>query len=327
MEAAATALLDEFGYIRTMLVVEEWPFLELIVALGAERMEERYVKFWGNWRAPLFEEIGGNLRMLLQQAACHKMISEHEVQRGFPYTHVVWSRIDFLWMADHPPVHGHSLSSRPVVWIPRNEDWYGGGLNDRHALATRAASDTYLTRWHMVADGTAVQYLREPPVKNSGEVMLRLHLQARGVSIARFDPVSFILCCVPSETCLHESGIERPLSRVIEPRCAKYHTEAYSVLRVISGLGTSVTLGLGKHWWARTPGWLWEASFWPHFQWEVAHDEASPGLPVSGPGGEELSEDIERVLRARWELRCCTNPSGSVSAWRWILFRQCTCIR
>ena len=49
-----------------------------------------------------------------------------------------------------PLLRDASLRSQPRcdVWIPLSEDY--GGVNDRHALMSRAAADSYLSRFEAV---------------------------------------------------------------------------------------------------------------------------------------------------------------------------------
>jgi hypothetical protein len=38
------------------------------------------------------------------------------------------------------------------VWVPSGEDYYGG-VNDRHAVLSRAAAEIYMRRWDLITDG------------------------------------------------------------------------------------------------------------------------------------------------------------------------------
>eukprot|EP00404_Azadinium_spinosum_P013352 CAMPEP_0180518528 /NCGR_PEP_ID=MMETSP1036_2-20121128/55153_1 /TAXON_ID=632150 /ORGANISM="Azadinium spinosum, Strain 3D9" /LENGTH=82 /DNA_ID=CAMNT_0022530707 /DNA_START=17 /DNA_END=262 /DNA_ORIENTATION=- len=80
--------------------------------------------------------------------------------------------------------------------------------------------------------------LEEPPVKTSGETILRRLLDESGILVLRFDPVSFLMCCEASDTCVHESGTDRPNTRIqhpysgiVQPGCAKYPFESITVLK------------------------------------------------------------------------------------------------
>lgn len=102
-------------------LVEDWRIGGLVVALGHRSLAEQYLEKLGNWRSPLFEECGGVLQTLLAQAACREMVVAHVDQRGALYDFVVWSRIDFLWVAVHPPIHRHHGNPQleRIVWIPK----------------------------------------------------------------------------------------------------------------------------------------------------------------------------------------------------------------
>jgi hypothetical protein len=54
----------------------------------------------------------------------------------------------------HPPLS--LLQPAQAVWIPSGEDYYGG-LNDRHAVLSRAAAEVYMRRWDFLMDGSIMR--------------------------------------------------------------------------------------------------------------------------------------------------------------------------
>ena len=48
------------------------------------------------------------------------------------------------------------LLSPLAVWVPTGEDYYGG-INDRHAVLSRAAAEIYMRRWDLLVDGSIMR--------------------------------------------------------------------------------------------------------------------------------------------------------------------------
>lgn len=127
------------------------------------------------------------------------MILAQEALRGAPYAQVVVSRLDFQWLAPHPPLR---LLSNSEVWIPSGSDW-GGGVNIRHAVLPRAQAKAYLSdAFDMIVQGTAAQTMIEAfgsqkvlgyPGPNI-ESYLKARLLHRNVTIQRFPNVAYIAC-------------------------------------------------------------------------------------------------------------------------------------
>ena len=83
------------------------------------------------------------LRQLHDIHRCLNLVSQRERTLGMLYDRVVHSRLEFVWLRPHPPLE---LLAKHAVWIPSGEDYYGG-LNDRHAVLSRAAAEVYMRRW------------------------------------------------------------------------------------------------------------------------------------------------------------------------------------
>lgn len=128
------------------------------------------------------------------------------------------------------------LSSSASFGYPNNEYW--NGINDRHAALTRAAVESHLTtRWLRVVEGSVLPLLEKPGVKSSGETLLMRLLEEQHFQVVHFQPVSFILCCKPGPSCVHEAGDDRPMTKVFPPYCAKYPTEVDTVMTTLRALG------------------------------------------------------------------------------------------
>eukprot|EP00929_Paragymnodinium_shiwhaense_P093093 TRINITY_DN53151_c0_g1_i4.p1 TRINITY_DN53151_c0_g1~~TRINITY_DN53151_c0_g1_i4.p1 ORF type:complete len:576 (+),score=55.14 TRINITY_DN53151_c0_g1_i4:267-1994(+) len=123
-----------------LLAAEQWAVAELAAALNAS-VWPHYQQLPGNWRAPLFGEVGGNLHMLLQQATCLKMVEAQEERIERPYEHIVFSRSDLHWVAEHPVFHSFApdQSTGPATHlvaalIPSGEDWWISAPEDECRL-------------------------------------------------------------------------------------------------------------------------------------------------------------------------------------------------
>ena len=54
----------------------------------------------------------------------------------------MFTRLEFEWLADHPPL---SLLDPSYLWMPSGED--NEGVNDRHWLASRADAERVFRRF------------------------------------------------------------------------------------------------------------------------------------------------------------------------------------
>ena len=89
-----------------------------------------------HWASPLL----GNpklsvLRQLHDYNRVHALLRQHEQARGRSYTRIIHSRLEFLFLAPHPPPR--LLPSPPrMLWVPSGESY--SGVNDRHAVMGRS---------------------------------------------------------------------------------------------------------------------------------------------------------------------------------------------
>lgn len=85
------------------------------------------------------------LRELHDYSRVVQLVVQHETIVGRRYDRVCFSRLEYLWLAPHPPLE---LLWSGAVWLPSGGT--SGGVNDRHALMDRAAADVYFRRWDLL---------------------------------------------------------------------------------------------------------------------------------------------------------------------------------
>ncbi|KAL1527274.1 hypothetical protein AB1Y20_015949 [Prymnesium parvum] len=139
------------------------------------------------------------LRQLHDIRRCLGVVeADEEARGGRLYERIVHSRLEFVWLAPHPPL---ALLHDAAVWVPSGEDYYGG-VNDRHAVLSRAAAEVYMRRWDFVVGGGVMRIdpqLRRGVVGNGialqdenfvANVLRYFHLPLR-----RFPGVQYLACC------------------------------------------------------------------------------------------------------------------------------------
>ena len=142
---------------------------------------------------------GNTLQEFHYQSRCIDMIKTHErgARRGVSYERVMFTRLEFEWLAPHPPL---ALLNASYLWVPTGED--NTGVNDRHWLANRADAEGIFRRWDALVTGAfhkiffATSQVR--PAFMSSETYNKLHLQYRRVGVARFPNVAALQCCETS---------------------------------------------------------------------------------------------------------------------------------
>ena len=146
---------------------------------------------------------GNTLQEFHYQSRCIEMINEHERvggprrRAGTVYERVMFTRLEFEWLADHPPL---PLLDPGWVWVPTGED--NTGVNDRHWLANRRDAEGVFRRWDALVSGLFHQIFfatsRVRPAFMSSETYNKLHLQYRRAGVARFPNVALLHCCETS---------------------------------------------------------------------------------------------------------------------------------
>ena len=140
----------------------------------------------------------GNLSVLRELHDYSRVLSvlkahERIARAGRPYKRVVFSRLEFEWLADHPPI---SLlpSAGGVVWLPSGG--VSSGLNDRHALMDRAAADVYFRRWELLFSPRLFQIVPSRVVMREGpELLLLAALAAHRLRVRYFPSTMMLGCC------------------------------------------------------------------------------------------------------------------------------------
>jgi len=272
-----------------------------------------YSKANGPWRAPMFRQMGSSMWGYHNQHCCRRMVESFEQQRGWEYEWVVFARAEMVWVHDHPPIE---VLSPKYVYIPMGQDnsFYNfndlKGINDRHAAVPKRWFKSYFNRWECLLNGNAWKYLAK--VAKAGymintEQYLWLHLQAEGVQVRRFAPVSFLSHCTEGPQCQHlYKGTD--LGKVRWTQTAKYWTEMLESRRTI----------VDDFHYVKRPekGWIWLR------QW--------PPVPliwgaISKKQFENPLEDVEPQEKVGADLACGLSKHGPISSLRWVFFLRCEC--
>ena len=146
--------------------------------------------------SPVIGNIGLNvLRQEYALSRCLRLSRAQEDSTGQLYDRIVHSRLEFIWVAPHPPVE---LLDRRCTWVPDGEDY--GGLNDRHAVLSREHAATYHGRWEMILDGRVMA--NNPNLRAgvccgsmSDEKWLHAIMRHYRRPVCRFPQLSFLSCC------------------------------------------------------------------------------------------------------------------------------------
>lgn len=161
------------------------------------------------YRCPRLSHVNGNtifapvlgapslnvLHQFLAQSQCLALLSAHERAAGASFDRVVHSRLEFDWLAPHPPL---SALDPSCVWTPSGSEYRG--VNDRHALMSRAVAGLYFSRWQMLVDGRVMRTsddLRRGSCCGaiSSEIWLANILKAARLHVCLFPSVAFLGCC------------------------------------------------------------------------------------------------------------------------------------
>ena len=143
---------------------------------------------------------GNTLQEFHYQSRCIDMINSHERQKrgGVRYERVMFTRLEFEWLADHPPLE---MLDPNFVWVPTGED--NTGLNDRHWIANRRDAEGIFRRWDALTNPPPRDIFKQiffatsevRPAFMSSETFMKLHVQYHKAGIARFPNVAMLQCC------------------------------------------------------------------------------------------------------------------------------------
>ena len=122
------------------------------------------------------------------------LLEAHERARGARYRRVVWSRLEYDWLAPHPPLR---VLDEGWVWTPPDSS-----MSDRHAVLDRAAADVWFRRWELILSRELLAVLPMRVVLRGGpEHLLREILRKRGLRVLTFPPTMLLSCCLEKSQC------------------------------------------------------------------------------------------------------------------------------
>ena len=177
------------------------------------------------------------LRELHDYSRGIRLVGELEGIQGWRYDRVCFSRLEYHWLAPHPPM---SVLRRGVVWLPSGGT--SGGLNDRHALMDRAAADVYFRRWELLFSPNLLQRLpRRVVLRDGPEQFLREQLRVAGLRVRYFPATMALACCGRAARCFlgHAACVTHRVHLRAGPRAisAKYLDELKFAERHAAALG------------------------------------------------------------------------------------------
>ena len=127
-------------------------------------------------------------------AYCDIIIREHEAKRGFEYSNVMLTRMDYIWFADLPQIATKIAKGQNAV-IPAGHSF--NGYNDRFVLAERRAFSTYSHIFDALMSGEAPFDLKTNLRQKISEEILKFFLEHRKVSIKEVPIPTCIVVAVP----------------------------------------------------------------------------------------------------------------------------------
>ncbi|KAL1518864.1 hypothetical protein AB1Y20_003141 [Prymnesium parvum] len=150
-----------------------------------------------NWFAPVLGHSRASvLRELHDYSRSYAQVAAHERARGREYEWWVFSRLEMVWLAPHPPL---SLLDARMVWVPPRSFI---GVNDRHAAVPRRHAGVYFQRWELLMSAELLDVLPlQAILRNDPEHMLESLFVARGVAVGAFPIAAYLACCAPSDQC------------------------------------------------------------------------------------------------------------------------------
>lgn len=125
-----------------------------------------YETFGGGAISPLRRnKLGGQLHSLRKMQIVWQMTKSYERKRRRRFRWVIYSRLDLIWVANHPPLH--LLEPPNTIWtVPlaaaqgHKEGFFA--MNDWHGTVPRQWAEAYFGRWWMLRKGVIWQPYLEP---------------------------------------------------------------------------------------------------------------------------------------------------------------------
>lgn len=152
-----------------------------------------------HWSSPLLGDPRLSvLRELHDYSRAHALLVHHEAtaRGGRRYARIIHSRMEYRWLAPHPPPRLLQLSEK-LIWVPSGEAY--SGVNDRHAVMARSVANVYFRRLDLLlsrSNPDPVKLLGWSVLLSAGpERLLAAVLRAFGISIATFPSTMLLGCC------------------------------------------------------------------------------------------------------------------------------------
>ena len=193
-------------------------------------MMDKYMPMWPTVKAAfernvnrtyaglnLFSPLIGNqvanvIREMVSYERAYTLMRSLELRRKRAYEFVVFSRLEFVWLAPHPPMTAFFASDdgARTVWGPPPD---AGGMSDRHGVMRREAAPAYFRRLHALYAPDLLQrfaldelvtmgpegFLRENLVRGSHFLHERSHAGSPEPSprfaCGEFPLTAFLACC------------------------------------------------------------------------------------------------------------------------------------
>lgn len=153
-----------------------------------------------NWTPILGSSKAHMIHQIRDYALLLDLIRRTEGERGAFYERIIFSRLEFAWLAPHPPL---SLLSPSMLWIP-----YGSPrMNDRHVVMNRSHADVWMGRWALFCSDALLDTLPLLSLAHDGpEELIENLLIARGITVGEFPGTAYLPCCPAADACALQGG-------------------------------------------------------------------------------------------------------------------------
>ncbi|CAE7197908.1 unnamed protein product [Symbiodinium sp. CCMP2592] len=153
---------------------------------------------------------GANLHSLRKLMIVLELAQDYEKQRGCRFQWLLHSRLDMIWVTNHPPL---AFFDKSKIWTAPL--WGARGVeldnrfivNDWHAIVPRQMAKAYWGRWSLIQKGLAPW----TPVSEPGE-LLASTLSLLQVPIGRFEAIFCLENC-HAWTCQFKSWLPPEMRR------------------------------------------------------------------------------------------------------------------
>lgn len=231
-------------------LLEPMPTLKWLQTQMAATRHWRAITKKFNWQVlyqnlSIFSPVLGTpyanvLRELLSYERAYALLCRAEQLRGAQYAHLLFSRLEYSWLAPHPPISAfyRTAELELVVWAPIAD---ANGMNDRHALMPRPAGAAYFQRWSALLSSTLAArfdvgelvlynpetFLKESILRQPGFRRTQPDTHEPPFRIGEFALPAYLACCGASE---QESGSRRCWAKVCYPTNL-LPQDAYALIR------------------------------------------------------------------------------------------------